>query len=379
MSQLVEPDEVSTTEYATRLWQEIKAGFLVYREPTYEESIARRENRAVLLRDSHVPWIVSDLGSVLQFFDDAQDILALATWNKALIIDPVLLAVAGNRNVRRVEALADAYSEVCPSGRPSKRNLLSMFSQDFKRIPKGGADLAGWLGTLREGSMWALLAGQVSKTLTGVGIVLGGIVGAAMEAYFRSPAGILFNAQRGLNKNHQLTRARALMNVERGWGAMPFLTQDDRTTGFVGTWFATQGLVTPPEYVIDPRDYPQLDHVLSDPYGTWKNLGRVVGTLPSNAWRYLMHDVLGQIDNKVGDYVRSGAGAFRPDYDPILKAALDAMHDSTCPKLGACTKQVKRFLQLRALMNDPRLGRPSAEELADLQRLLFGDFRRGQV
>jgi len=379
MGQLVEPVEVSTAEYYSLLWTEFKEGTIIWRDPTKTEQAERRERRAILMRDSHVPWIVSDVGSVLQFFDDVQDILALATWNKALVVDPLMLALMDKRTrFAAADAIADIYKQSCRAGRPGKRGASRLAGQLFGRVPKAIAR-AGLLGTLRNGTMWGLLAGQVLRTATGVGVSLGAAWGAIIETAVRVTSGGTALFERGTNKWHQYTRARALKNAERGLAALPYLPREDSLTGIVGWGMALHDLSSPPEYFIDPKDYPTFEQIYRDPFGLMQNIGRVVGTFPSNAARYVMHDVLGRWDSDLAHAIKEEVAPRRHDHDPLMAIALRLADRKVCPDPGACRKQVKRFLKLQALADRVTLGQEDPELGRQLTYYLYGDFRRLSV
>ena len=274
------------------LFKEIADGTIIWRQPTERERFEGLARRQRIFEDSRVPWIVSDIGGLTQFFEDAQDVLAFTKWNKRLF-DPRRIAKCMKRAaVSGRPGLAALSKCLCQAPKRQRKRALS------KSVPKFTPD-AGFLIPLAlrlfPGTapiMWALLAGQLAYMLTGYGLKLGAVVGGALELLFRGfeEIGAPFGPEH--NKFQQLKRARLLQEAERGVAASRFLNWEDRFLSIVALKLALGDLLTPKETIVDPADYPSFAELFTDPFGTFESLVGLADTILPNAYAYTINDML---------------------------------------------------------------------------------------
>lgn len=354
-------------------WKEGELGRVWnWNPPTLEEEVAARERRRQAMMNSNVPWIVSDIGSILSFYDDAQDIVSFAKWNRRLFSGNALRECMSRKVGAGMNPAHAAYACACPFGSGGKRRMAEQLS----RSRKGFGGLLGAallrLFPLVSRLAYPLLLFQVTSTVLGWGVSLGPIIGAASELFFRGlhEIGLPFGPEH--NKYHQLQRARLMHNLPRGWGAMPYVERGDRLTGLMATQFAFAELGQFPEIVIQPQDYPDLSDVFRDPFGVFRATANVAASLLPNALAYvaneLVPDLLGGISKMLGG---SGERA-QESPDPLTRAMLGLAERNICTSQGVCVETVREAVDLESWVKT--LGPLTVVEKQDLQVLydMFG-------
>jgi hypothetical protein len=129
-----------------KLWEEIRDGSVVWRDQTPGE--AQRERRRELFRTSSVPWIVNDALALLQFYDDAQDLISFTRWNKRLL-SPKGFGECMRRQASSGVVGAGAVARcLCPLGSGRGKRVTGGVGGGFNL--RGGL-LAGVLGALWPG------------------------------------------------------------------------------------------------------------------------------------------------------------------------------------------------------------------------------------
>jgi len=323
------------------LWREVADGTIVWGDPTPAQVAARRERRARLFEESRVPWIVQDIGGLLGFYDDIQDIVSFTRWNKR-IFSPKRIAQCMRRQGKKGRSGAAAVLACfCPVGRKGKRDAAKVADKAVKQVGPGLTAALGKLFPFLNPLMYPLLALQVSATLFGVGISLGPAVGAALEGFFRGldAVGLPFGPEH--NKYHQLKRARVLQGCPKLVGSWPHTDWEDRLTSLLGMQFAWRDTDILPEVVLQPEDYPRIEELVTDPFDTFKSVAGMGLSLLPNAASYLVDDFFEPI---VGDVARLlGGEATQAYYDPApwTKAALAFIEKGKCPAHTACTSSVE--------------------------------------
>lgn len=344
----LEKDEAPLGDVVSDLWLEILEGSLVWGEPTEEQKARKKARRGRLLRDSGVPWIVSDIGAVLQFYDDAQDIVSFARWNKRLLTPKGIFRCVKRQSTKGRRGSAALFACLCAARKgPRKRTFQG------RKTKRNGRDVAfvGILARFFPGlaPLWyLLLLGQVSATVFGYGISLGPLIGAAMELAFRGldEVGLPFDPSH--NKYHQLKRARLLRRAREGIGATAHLDWDDKLTSLVALRLALEQGDLIPEIVIDPRDYPDLKDLLRDPTDTVKNASRLLGSLAPNAVSYLAEDFMLPIARDIAGLLGGDPSAPFEGVSAHAKEALRLLDKGLCPDPESCTMNVSDVLAVLA-------------------------------
>lgn len=353
-----------------RLWKLIKEDTIVWGEPTEEEKKALRLQRKKLFQDSAIPWIMNDLGSILGFYDDIQDIVSFATWNKRLVFPSAAKrqwdAEKGewdyDRDKRRMP-IGECMRGLKAEGRSGAAALaLCMCPLGLKRRKRAMARVGAWdlalLGPLATmmlrmfpGTapfMWALLAGQVSASLFGYGIKLGPMIGAAMELFFRGAGAVGLPFDRSHNKWYQLKTARAMQWIEKGYGTLDKVSAEDRLTVISGTYLMTRDADHLPEFVVKPKDYPTFDDLWDDPFGAFGNALTVAGSLVPNIAAYMANDFI----NPIAQSLLGLASGDEEDIGPIrvinphLHSALRVTHQFRCPGRDVCQEAIEDAIAL---------------------------------
>jgi hypothetical protein len=362
---LREPVQYGWWDELGDLWSEIAPagvfggiGVLQWRQPTAEEEAAGRERRMRIFANSRVPWIVSDYVGLAQFYDDAQDVVSFARWNKRAFFPKDLKQCLALKTAAGASPVRAYFGCVCPGLKShGKKAGESMF---FGWNALGGA-LAGLAGKLLPGlGGWAYLAlaGQVSYNLFGVGLKLGPVMGAGMELFFRGldAIGLPFGPEH--NKYHQLRAARLLERAERGWNAGFHLGAGDLllATAAIREAYGLGQVVVP--RVFSAKDYPSWSDLYgrlgddlmngdfkdaldpfafaADVYGTFPKLWDVASSMPRNALAYAMNDLLGGMmssatDGLLGERV-PGSGELTPEQRAMMAQA----HVGRCPNGSEC-------------------------------------------
>lgn len=361
------PVELGAGEWWGLLWEEVRDGTFRWRDPTPSEALDAARRREKLLVDSRVPWIVNDLGGVLGFFDDIQDVVSLSRWTKRLVA-PDVGTLRGAFNPARLDGASRLAEGVCPAGRHPSKRAVAGAGAGWRALGLG-LPLAALLRFLPIPApvAFGLLAGQVALSLFGVGLSLGPIVGASLEVTFRGfdALGFPFGADR--NKFNQLRRARVLGRMDRAYGAVPYLSNDDRLALAVGTQLTFRDFEPLPPVVIPPSAYPDAGRLLSDPVDTIAGVSRLAGSLLPNAVSYAVNDLL--TPALAGLSKLLGGDAVEPPTEapPSVSAALKVLHRQRCPKLGHCRvafEDALRFLDLFYVTGLP-------EEAERLEALLY--------
>lgn len=349
------------------LWDELVDGTVVWRPPTDAEKAERRVRRAQLFRESKVPWILNDLGGILGFYDDAQDVLSFSRWSGALAAGAAIKAVNKAKGLDNTSAIADAYRFFCPSGRRGKRQLERMVSpwnalgigiplalafSFLPRIPAVG---------------WALLAGQVGLMALGVGLSLGPLVAASLEAQFGLLSQIRFPFGVDGNKRNQLRRTRVLKEAYRAVGVWEYVRWDDRLAGFVATAVTLRDIQPVPPVVIEPSDTFEFKELLSDPFNTLRNLWKSATAFLPNLGAYVANELANPMMRDLMRVVRADDEIGTSKLSEQAKAALRLMHKERCPNLAACVDALEDVVEYTNWVL--KAGLPG--EATDLPALLY--------
>lgn len=309
------------------------------------DSLPQKEQDAIRLRrrrnfqKSSIPWIVTDYGSLMNTYDDIDDLLK----TKRLIQDYALTPAArlahrlakGRKPFR--DALLDGWRDSCdPEIKPRQRKLA---------IPGFGG--LNFLASLGLGALSALFpswrlvalglqALQTTDAFFGVGIQLGPILGYALELFFRgleATNGPIFHFE---NKYEQLKAARVLRGGNKLLAAAPHADPDDAWTALTGFYYASDADIMP-ILVIDPDDYPSLTDVFTD-WGAWAKEGfdavRLAASLPYNLGALAVNNFLG--DALMGMSQMTGGpgyGASDPTFEPDneTRAFMKLAEAGICP------------------------------------------------
>jgi hypothetical protein len=335
------------------LFAEIVEGTFQWREKTPEEEAVALARRKRIMRESHVPWIVSDLGVLLQAYDDVQDVFAFARWNKRLLLNSEL-----KRCIRRCikggyRKPLDCFMRCsCPYGPGGKRWMRDA----MRGWDRPSGLMEGWFDRilgLKGPFMYALLAGQVSHSLFGVGIRLGPIMGAAMELAFRGldAVGLPFGPEH--NKFNQLKRARVLQQADKIFGSLSELPPGERARALIALREAYSGARRQTETIWTPDqtkpisdgvsralkklgrgDVPYFtskDGFIDDAYGVMKQAYEMGASMPGNTLSYLAGDVMGDIANEFGATARGEDVVPAGDLSHLQKAMSRFQHARQCP------------------------------------------------
>jgi hypothetical protein len=361
------------------LWDEVRDGTFVWHAPSPEEKKVQKARRQRLLEGSSVPWILQDLAGILQFYDDAQDIMAFTRWNKQLLSPARLRACVAKQAKQGITGAAAITKCFCALGggghkkdaaAASSPSILSAglpAALAFRFLPKFGP------------LTWLMLAGQVSLTLFGVGVKLGPLIGASIELTFRGleSLGLPFGPEH--NKYNELLSARLLEKAEKGIGASGYMGSGDRLAALYATRFAygTASGIMP--HIVLPQDVPNFGDFLHEEFDNIRNLfagdGQAAGEIVRDAWDclkslgslaantagnvlpYLMNDVVAPIlgDQAVlhGGSLASGINGLSPEQ----KAALHLQHARRCPVEGACSEAVEDGIKMAAWQVRGKAGR----------------------
>ncbi len=383
------------------LFAEIAEGTFVWRDKTPAELAEGQERRKRLFRDSHVPWIVSDLGVLLQAYDDIQDVVAFARWNKRLLVGSELKKCIGRCVGAGQRSAVDCFMRCsCP------------FSAGGKRLAQDAVNGWGESGLLHQGFfdklagfkgpfMYALLAGQVSYSLFGVGIRLGPIMGAAMELAFRGLAavGLPFGPEH--NKYNQLKRARVLQQADRIFGSLSEMPPGERTRALIALREAYAGvrdLSSPPwtpgqtgvisQGVNDALSalgrgdvgyFTSKDGFIDDAFNVMKQAYEMGASLPGNLASYLGGDILGDTMQHLGAVAQGADWAPGDDLTKLQKAMFRFQHASQCPG-GHCPGVTEEGLYVQEWAEGRKRRGHRPERFPPLaNRLAGGSFSAGAL
>lgn len=304
--------------------------FLKWKQPSEEEAAVQRERRKRIFLSSDVPWIVTDLGGLMQFYDDAQDIISFAKWNRRMVLPTKREALVDEQfNARR--KAAEDYKDACKKGqvRGRKRQAVPAMS---KKAPDLGflLPLALRMFPGTAPLMWGALAGQLLHMATGYGVSFGGVVGSVMETVFRGFGELGLPFDQTHNKWHQLTEARALKWAEKGIGSMIHLPWSDQFMAIKAIELAIQDFLTFERVDIPQDQYPDIREVLSDPWGTFKSLYHLQDSMLGNAGAYATETLLPGILQGMGKLL---GGSDEPNifgHSPEQQAVLSRLHGGRC-------------------------------------------------
>lgn len=348
MGRLLEFRQSPPARLRGNLWRELLDGTIAWGEPSDEELAEAKRRRRQIMEDSAIPWIVNDIGGLLQFFEDAQDIIAFTRWN-GRILNPKRIARCMRRQTQQGRSGKAALLRcLCISPKASrKRNMVGAMD---RRMSAGGLAAAAAL-KLFPGSapiMWLLLAGQVSYMATGYGLRLGPIVGTALELLARGFAelGLPFTPEH--NKYQQLKRYRLLKRADKGVGALKYVGWEDRVSAIVALRLALRDIATPDERVIFPGQYPQLRDVLRDPFETFSSIANLSASLLPNTMAYLVNDFFDPIIEDLSRIIGGNGEEPAKSLTGEDKAALRLADRSTCPAGGNCISLVGDEIALEA-------------------------------
>jgi hypothetical protein len=326
------------------LWSEFATGTLVWRDLTAAEKATRAERRRRLFENSRVPWIVSDVGGLVQAYDDVQDIVSFTRWNKQLFTPKGLSACLRRQSLRGRTGAAALFACFCPAGTPGKRELGQVAERVNSRVGEGFVPLMARLFPGLAGPIWLLMAGQVSLTLFGVGISLGPTIGAGLELFFRGleAVGLPFGPEH--NKYHQLKRARAIKNGPKLCGSLLEVDWQDRLMALTGLKFALRDSHVVPEIVIHPGDYPDVGQLLSDPLGVFGNLAALAGSLLPNAAAYMVNDLVQPMVEDLSRFFGGNPLDLGTNPSPSVLAAMKFIEKGRCPVGNACAGSIEDAL-----------------------------------
>jgi hypothetical protein len=371
-------EPVRAKPYTRLLWEAIRDETIVYRTPTAEEAAERRERRKQLFRDSHVPWIVSDVGALAGFFDDAQDVLALARWTKSLAIPKGLGACMSAQAGQGGGIVQGLVRCVCGGNKRGRKALVASASGGFHWGL--GVPLALALRILPRFPplMYALLAGQVAMSFFGVGVRLGAVVGASLELTFRGLEEIGFPFGVDGNKFNQLRRARLVQNAEKMFGALPYLPGEDGLTAIMAYRYALRDLPPVPEVVIEPSEYPSFDNLIKDPFDTLAGLANFASRLVPAAASFIANELVAPVLGEVSKLLGGSQEPAPPVPDGKIQAALQLLHGRPCPSAGVCRDSFEDLLIFREFVARRARDIREPEELTALldQGLYWGIFGR---
>ena len=354
-------------EFKGELWKLIKEDTLVWGEPTEAERERLRERRAKIFADSAVPWIVSDVGALLGFMDDIQDILSFAVWNKKIISKKAddfevftddLDDIRFGRKVSRFRKCMNQQAVkgrkgtaamarcLCPT--PRRRRKMAM-----QRLGPWDMLLMGPLATMLlrffpplAPVMYLLLAGQVSASLFGYGIKLGPIIGASVEIFWRGLGELGLPFDRSHNKWYQLKIARAMQRSVKGFGAAAVMSAEDRITMVSGMMLAYRDVERLPELILTRDQYPTFEQMWDDPFGAFGNAIRLAESLLPNTVSYLFNDLLPPLTENI---IETATGK-KPDVEyqinPHLHAAMRVSHYRNCPGQDLCPQAIEDALAM---------------------------------
>lgn len=372
MSRLLE-FEMSPGKLTGELFKAILEETLVWGDVPEDLKARRKARREAILRDSAVPWILSDLVAILQFYDDVQDIVAFSMWNKKLFSPKGLAECMKRQALQGRRGYAALAACMCPLPRRHRKRMAKKLSVGQMALM---GPLAYFLFRMFPGIapiMYLLLAGQVSATLFGYGIALGPLLGASMELFFRGAAevGLPFGPEH--NKYWQLKRARALREAERGFGAARYLDWEDRLLAMLGIKFVLRDTEKLPEFVIPPGAYPDLGDVIRGDFGAIPTLVGLFAAMAPNVAAYMYNDFLPPMIEDLGHLASGNYTAWREDMNEDIKAALRILERGECLENGTCTERAMDEIALEQWGMDGIIDAVTPEEWAKLK----AKWRRG--
>jgi hypothetical protein len=336
VGRLTEPRILPAGEYVGRLFREILDGTLIFHPPTDAEKAAMRAERQEMLANSRTPWILNDLGGILQFYDDVQDVVAFARWNKA-IFGPKAMADCIGRQVNAGYKGGWAIMRcLCPGAREAgKRSVTKAFNIGDLQF---GLPLAALLAVLPASPalMYLLLAGQVSYSLFGVGVRLGAIVGASMELTLLGLEKLTGADLRRFNKYEQLKAARVLQYMPKGIAAGRFLRWDDRLAALVAEREAARQAAASGPWVIRPQDMPTASGLITDPFGTARAMFGLAASLVPNAAAFVVHDILNATTSDIGKAHGGSGETLLHVLSDRAQTLMKNVHAGRCPYPGGC-------------------------------------------
>lgn len=318
------------------LWEEVKEGTFIWRDPSPSEKAEAKQRRRILFEQSAVPWVLNDLGNLLGFYDDVQDVVSFTRWNKKLFSPKGMAKCMKRQSLRGTKGAAAAWACFCMAGARAGKRRYSGAAKAFQwRL---GVPLALGLRLFPAAApiMWGLLAGQVLYSLTGVGIRLGAIVGASLETTFRSLEELGFPFGRDHNKANQIRRARMLRRAWKGVGASQYLGPEDRLTAMMGLRLGLDWIQPAPTIVLGPDDFPKAEELFSDPFGTIKTFASAAAAMLPNVAAYFMNDILDPLTRDLSKL--TGGTGDQPEGrpGPEARATMKLIERRKCPRQGAC-------------------------------------------
>jgi hypothetical protein len=336
------------------LWEEIRDGTLVFHEPTPEQKAVERARRTELFRASSVPWILTDLSGLLGAYDDAQDVLAFANWNRKVYSPGAFRDCIEGQTLRGNGGMAAAVSCACPFGRGSKRHVASAGAGWGSLLTAAlfGVPVAAALAFLPAvpAVMWGLLAGQVALSVFGVGLRLGPIVAASQELTYRTLGELGFPFGVDHNKYNQLKRNSLLQYGDRMLGAGAVLRTGDRLTATMALSMAYRDVHPAPEVVIPPEAYPRAGNLLRDPWGTIRAAASLASSLLPNAAAYVANDMVAPGLDGMAKLMGGTVPPEPVEPSPQMRSAMRAIHNAKCPRSDACLTGVADYLKFLQLL-----------------------------
>jgi hypothetical protein len=161
---------------------------------------ALRRARAERIRASPTPEVARNVGSVLTFLDNINDLILAATILGVSVLRIIPRAHPLVRGAFTVAKALDAARVVSPLGwigRASKRSFEESryFDPDDHIM---FADVDNPFGHANRAVGQALVLGQALETIAGVGLTLGPIVGVLNDLLYSTPLGVPFEYGYGL-------------------------------------------------------------------------------------------------------------------------------------------------------------------------------------
>lgn len=282
-------------------WQTIREDvlhFTPFDSLPREQQDAARRRRYLSFKNSHIPWIASDVTGLLTAIDDLDDLGKSIDFAKAIARNSIAFEKATARRLSgepRDDAI-EAWREACgapPSPRARKHAFLA----------HGLGDVLGFLGLSALKALfpeWGLIAlalqfAQTTDALFGYGIQLGPVVGLAAELVTRGLEGLGLPFGPETNKYHQINAARVTQKINRTLALAGTIHPDDVMTTVVSGFYASRGDVLP-TLVINPTDYPSFTSALTHPW-QWPqegfNAARLAVSIPYNLGAIALNDYIG--------------------------------------------------------------------------------------
>jgi hypothetical protein len=333
-------------ELAGELWHAIEEDTIVWGVPDEALKSRRRERRKRIFSDSAVPWILNDIGGLAQFYDDIQDIVSFARWNRKLVGAKGLRACMKANALKGRTGVASLTGCMCPFSKASRKKMTKSIGPATWALLGPLTVMALRLFPATAPIMWAMLAGQVLATATGYGISFGPVVGAGLELFWRGLAEVGLPFGREHNKWYQLKQARALQKAPQGVAASRHLDWEDRLLAMVGLRLIARDGERLPQLVVDPKDYPKFEDIFEDPIGLFATLAGMFGSLVPNAAAYLANDFLGPIWEGLIEMATGKHDAIQASLGGNMAGALTLLEGGGCPGPEACAQVMEDALAL---------------------------------